>query len=517
MPILGRPSDFNFEAQGISGQERVRRNLSRGQLIEIAIKNGECHLSHSGAIVVNTGHFTGGSPKDKYIADYGQPFDQEINWGKINQPISPNSVDEILHDMLVYAKGKPLFLQDLSAGNHPQYFLTLQIISELAWHSLFCKNLFLPTKNQPGELISHYIIVDLPGFFANKNIPGLNSGTFIILDFERKLILIGGTAYAGEIKKAVFSVLNRLLSELGVLPMHCSANIGKDGQTALFFGLSGTGKTTLSSDPERFLIGDDETGWADEGIFNFEGGCYAKTIGLNAKAEPLIFNASTSFGSVLENLVLDQINRSVDFNDSALSENSRAAYPLEFIPASVHSGQGGHPQNIFFLSADAFGVLPPISLLNEDQVMQYFLAGFTAKLAGTEQGLTKVPQATFSACFAVPFLPLKPLIYATLLQKKLQNYLTKVWLVNTGWIGGNYGIGERIKLTYTRALLQAALNGEFTSSEMVEEDQFHLAIPRQCPGVPDNLLNPSKIWKSLEEYNFQAKQLKEQFEQIENC
>jgi phosphoenolpyruvate carboxykinase (ATP) len=517
MPILGRPSDFNFEAQGDNGQESVRRNLSKEQLIEFALRNSECLLAQNGAIVVNTGKFTGRSPKDKYIVNDGSPASEEIDWGKINQPISPESVESLLQDMLNYAKGKALFLEDLRAGNHPKYSLQLQIITELAWHALFCKNLFLPASDQSEKSIAQFTILDLPGFFADIRIPGLNSGTFVILDFERKLILIGGTAYAGEIKKAVFSVLNRLLPGLGVLPMHCSANIGKDGKTALFFGLSGTGKTTLSSDPERFLIGDDETGWADDGIYNFEGGCYAKTIGLNKSSEPLIYAASTSFGAVLENVVLNSSNRSLDFCDASLSENARAAYPLEYIPGSIPTGNGGHPENIFFLSADAFGVLPPISLLSENQVLSYFLAGFTAKLAGTELGLTKVPQATFSTCFAAPFLPLSPTVYATLLQKKLQMHKTKVWLVNTGWIGGPYGVGERIKLAYTRNLIQAALDGKIKADELIEESYFHLAIPQRCDGVPSAILNPVGTWKSQEEYALQAQKLKAQFEQFKNC
>jgi len=509
MQMLGRPDDFNFEALGIHGQESERRNLTRGQLVEIAVKNGDCRLSETGSIVVNTGKFTGRSPKDKFIVKNGLPSDQNIDWGAINQPIAPEKVQILFQKMLQYAKNKKLFDQDLCVGHHPKYSIAIQVISESAWHSLFARNLFLPQEDQTRYSSPDFTVLDLPGFFAQPEIDGLNSSTFIIIDFERKIVLIGGTAYAGEIKKAVFSIMNKLLPEQGILSMHCSANIGEDQQTALFFGLSGTGKTTLSSDVDRRLIGDDETGWGDDGIFNFEGGCYAKTLGLREENESLIYKASTRFGTILENVVLDPVSRQINFNDSSLTENTRAAYPLDFIGNSVPSGQGDHPKNIFFLSADAFGVLPPIALLTPEQVQQYFLAGFTAKLAGTEQGMQKSPQATFSACFASPFLPLQPKVYAQLLHEKMNQHKTKVWLINTGWSGGRYGVGERIKLAYTRALIRSAIYGELVPGQMIEDPVFHLAIPETCTGVPFEILNPSRTWKNQEDYFFQANQLKE--------
>jgi phosphoenolpyruvate carboxykinase (ATP) len=513
MQILGRPSAFGLESLGLTGQAREFWNLTRGELVEQAVKNGECILSNTGAIVVNTGKFTGRSAKDKYIVNYNQKSDHEIDWGALNQSLNPETAANLLSQIQGYIQNKNIYIQDLLVGADPSYSLSIRVITETAWHSLFSKNLLIEQPKESESTPPNYTVIQVPGYFASPELDGLNSGTFIILDFEKRLVLIGGTAYAGEIKKAVFSIMNRLLPEKAVLPMHCSANIGNQGDTALFFGLSGTGKTTLSSDIDRQLIGDDEHGWGFDGVFNFEGGCYAKTIGLKKEYEPLIWNASQNFGSVLENVAVDPITRKVNFDDCLVTENSRAAYPLKYIPNSVKSGLGGHPKNIFFLTADAFGVLPPISLLDPDQAMYYFLSGFTAKLAGTERGLGKEPEATFSTCFAAPFLPLPPKVYANLLGKKLKEHKTKVWLVNTGWSGGPYDIGERIKLPFTRAMIRAAINDQLGEQTLHKEDVFDLLIPEKCPGVPEEILDPAKTWKDRSAYLVQAKELLRLFEE----
>lgn len=513
MQILGRPSAFGLETLGLTGQAREFWNLTRGELVEQAVKNGECILSNSGAILVNTGKFTGRSSQDKYIVDYGKARDAEIDWGLLNQPVSPEIVNNLIQKFKKYITNKEIYIQDLRVGAHSSYSLSIRVITETAWHSLFSKNLLIQEQGNTLSTPPNYTVIQLPGFFASLESDGLKSGTFIILDFEKHLILIGGTAYAGEIKKAVFSIMNRLLPEKGVLPMHCSANVGADGDTSLFFGLSGTGKTTLSSDSDRQLIGDDEHGWGQDGVFNFEGGCYAKTVGLKKEYEPLIWNASQSFGSLLENVAINPITRELNFDDCSLTENSRAAYPIEFIPNSVENGRSGHPNNIFFLTADAFGVLPPLSLLNKEQAMYYFLSGFTAKLAGTECDLGKEPQAAFSACFAAPFLPLHPKVYENLLGYKLNEHKTRVWLVNTGWSGGPYGIGERIKLPFTRAMIRAVIKGQISEQLLYKDEVFGLEIPKECPGVPSELLDPIQTWKDRSAYLNQAKDLLRLFEE----
>ena len=515
MQILGRPGAFNLETQGITGQEQVFWNLTSEELIEHAVNNGECVLSSSGAMIVNTGKFTGRSPNDKYIVDYGSEYDKEIDWGKINHPISPEKATGIFNKIQKYLQNKGVYIQDLFIGSHPRYSQSLRVLTETAWHSLFCQNLFLNFPDRMVNTSPGLTIIHVPNFFAQPKLDGVNSGTFVILDFEKKLILIGGTAYAGEIKKAVFTFMNRILPALGVLPMHCSANLGEDNNSALFFGLSGTGKTTLSSDAHRRLIGDDEHGWCDDGLFNFEGGCYAKTISLKKEFEPLIWKASRRSGSVLENVAYNPNTLTVDFDDASITENARAAYPLKFIPDYVVSGRAVHPTNIFFLTADAFGVLPPLAKLNIDQAMFFFLSGFTAKLAGTELGLPKEPKATFSACFAAPFLPLRPQIYAELLKSKLARHQTNVWLLNTGWSGGQYGVGSRIKLSYTRAMTNAVLHSQISESLLQLDEVFHLAIPTKIPGVPEDLLNPIKTWKVPAAYLQQAKQLLKLFEENE--
>lgn len=515
MLILDRPGGFPMEAQGRNGQERVFRNLSKGALVQKAIEKGECELSESGAIVVRTGKFTGRSPKDKFIVQYNLESENNIDWGNINQSISPEKTDQIVDLMLRYSKTIPLFIQDLHICKNSTKSLSFQIVSEYAWHSLFAINLFQST---PGEnnFSPDYLLLDFPNIKIDPEQYGLNSPTFIIIDFERKLILIGGTGYAGEIKKAIFTVMNKILPESGILPMHCSANMGEDNSVAIFFGLSGTGKTTLSSDEHRFLIGDDEHGWDNDGVFNIENGCYAKTIGLKSELEPQIFSAVNRFGTVLENVVLDSLTSIPNFDDRSLTENTRAAYPLQYIDGSIRSGRGGHPKDIFFLSADAFGVLPPISLLTDEQIEYYFLSGFTSKLAGTELGLSNEPTVTFSTCFAAPFLPLYPKIYAELLKSKLNISKTRVWLINTGWCGGNYGKGSRIKLAYTRSMVRAAINDQINISSMIEDEIFRLHFPRECPRVPEEILNPAKTWKNIFEYKEQCLRLKSLFDKNVN-
>jgi phosphoenolpyruvate carboxykinase (ATP) len=510
MKTLGRPSAFGTETLGISGQEMQFWNLSTDELIQKVIENGEATVTPSKVVIAKTGKFTGRSANDKYIADYHKPYDAQIDWGSVNVAIDPDKVSALLIEMNDYLKGKEVFIQDLQTGHHPKFGKNIRVITEQAWHSLFARNLFI----RPEEVLQgkpDFTVFQVPSFFADPQKYGLRSGTFIILDFEKHLVLIGGTGYAGEVKKSVFTMMNRTLPEYDVLPMHCSANIGKDGDTALFFGLSGTGKTTLSSDPERKLIGDDEHGWGSDGVFNFEGGCYAKTIKLKKEYEPLIWEASQRYGAVLENVIYDPQSEKIDFDDGSITENTRAAYPLEFIKNFEISGRGNHPQNIFFLSADAFGVLPPIALLDEEQAMYYFLSGFTAKLAGTELGLGNEPQATFSSCFGAPFLPLHPSVYAKMLGEKIKQHNTKVWLVNTGWSGGAYGTGERIKLPYTRALISAALKGKLKAEEMTKDSVFNLRIPRECHGVPDSILNPSELWQDKADFAKKANHLLELF------
>ena len=512
MQTVGRPGVAGLEILGIEGLKRQFWNLSREDLIQQIIDKGDCKLTKERVVIVKTGKFTGRSPNDKYIVNYHTAYDAQIDWGKVNKSIEPEVVNALFAEIKEYLIDKEIFIQDLLVGHHPAFGKAVRIVTETAWASLFACNLFINPK-EGGQKAPDYTIIQVPGFFADPVKYDLHSGTFIILDFEKHLGLIGGTAYAGEIKKSVFTIMNRILPEQSVLPMHCSANIGEKGDTALFFGLSGTGKTTLSSDPERNLIGDDEHGWGTDGVFNFEGGCYAKTIGLKKEYEPLIWNASQRFGAVLENVVFDSSTGKINFDDGSITENTRAAYPLEYISNFEKSGRGGHPDNVFFLSADAFGVLPPISLLEKEQAMYYFLSGFTAKLAGTELGLGSEPQATFSSCFGAPFLPMNPRVYADLLGKLIAEHHTKVWLINTGWSGGAFGTGSRMKLPYTRALIKAAISGELSQGKMVKDDVFGLTIPVSCPGVPAEMLDPIKTWQDKQSYTETANHLLKLFEE----
>lgn len=483
-------------------------NLPMVRLVEQTIQRKESQFTSTGAIAVQTGKYTGRSPRDKFIVAEPSTHDQ-IEWGLTNLPFSPDNYKKLYDDVLEYVKDKELFVLDAFAGAERTYRLPIRVITEFAWHNLFAQQLLIRPTTEIREHQPEFTILCLPHFLANPNVHGTNSETFIIIHFAEKMILIGGTEYAGEIKKAIFTVMNYLLPKKGVLSMHCSANQGPGGDVALFFGLSGTGKTTLSADPNRMLIGDDEHGWSDQGVFNIEGGCYAKCIGLTEEREPDIFHA-IQFGSVLENVVIDKQTRVADYHDGQFTENTRAAYPIHYIEKSLEPSIGNHPRVIFFLTADAFGVLPPISKLTKEQAMFHFLSGYTSKLAGTERGITE-PEATFSTCFGAPFLPLPPQIYAEMLGEKIERYKTNVFLLNTGWSGGPYGVGKRIDLSYTRAMVQAALKGLLELEEYEIDSIFGLCIPKNCPGVPSHLLHPRLTWSNPCAYDEQAKKLAQQF------
>ncbi len=509
-----KPDVEKLEHLGLINLGGIFWNLSPADLIKHAILNNDGDLTASGALSVSTGKHTGRSPKDKYIVNNTPPEDLPIWWGELNKPIEEIKFNRIFRKFRSYFQKRNIYVQDLFIGSHPDYKMPIRIITENAWHSLFAQNLLIvPTKNEYADFIPEFTLIQAEGFKVNPEEDGTSSETFIGLDFSQKLVLIAASGYAGEIKKAMFSVFNYLLPHKNVLPMHCSANIGKDKDVALFFGLSGTGKTTLSSARDRFLIGDDEHGWSEQGVFNFEGGCYAKTINLDKNYEPVIWDAANHFSSVLENVVINKITKIPDFTDNSITENTRAAYPLEFVPNHVEAGHAGHPINIFFLSADAFGVLPPIAKLDPEQAMYYFLSGYTAKLAGTEIGLGKEPEATFSTCFASPFLPLHPSLYANMLKEKIEKHSVNVWLINTGWSGGPYGIGSRIKLPITRALIRAALSNQIQEDEFIQEPTFGLRIPTHCNDVPDEILNPINTWEDKESYAQIAEELKMKFEE----
>ncbi|HEY6448117.1 MAG TPA: phosphoenolpyruvate carboxykinase (ATP) [Acidobacteriaceae bacterium] len=488
----------------------AHRNLSTAQLVETAIARGEGRLAANGALVAWTGARTGRSPRDKFTVEDAEARER-VNWGKVNQPFPPEKFDALLTRVLRHMGERDLYIMDLAAGADPTYRLPIQVICEYAWHALFVKQLFIRPAAQ--ELATHkpeFTVIAAPEFDAVPERDGVRSGTFILTDFTKKIVLIGGTKYAGEMKKSIFGVMNYLLPQRDVFPMHCSANVGADGTTALFFGLSGTGKTTLSADPERRLIGDDEHGWSPEGVFNFEGGCYAKCVDLSPEKEPQIFGA-VRFGAVLENVVLDAKTAEPDYSDIRHTENTRAAYPIEFIANAVIPGMGGHPKNVLFLAADAFGVLPPIAKLTPEQAMYHFLSGYTAKLAGTEAGLGSEPVPEFSTCFASPFLPLAPGVYAEMLGRRLREHSAECWLVNTGWSGGGFGVGKRMSLKHTRAMVHAALDGRLARAEFVTEPGFGLNIPTTCPGVPAELLNPRNVWADKAIYDAQARLLAAKF------
>ncbi len=490
---------------------KVQVNFSVSRLVEEAITRREGILTAQGAFRATTGQYTGRSPKDKFIVE--EPAAREINWGKVNQPLSSHHFERLYQDLMQYVGDKEWFCFRGFAGADPAYRLPIQVFTEFAWHNLFAHQLFIrPTREELAGFEASFTVVAAPGFKADPRVHGTRSETFIVFSFEHRVVLIGGTEYAGEIKKSIFTVMNYLLPQQGVFPMHCSANIGRRDDVALFFGLSGTGKTTLSADPERRLIGDDEHGWSERGVFNIEGGCYAKCINLSAENEPQIWDA-IRFGSVLENVVVDETTRQPDYDDASLTENTRAAYPVDYIDGAVIPGVGGHPEVILFLTADAFGVLPPIARLSKEQAMYHFLSGYTSKLAGTERGVTE-PEATFSTCFGSPFLPLHPSVYAKMLGEKISRHNTRVYLVNTGWSGGPYGIGQRIKLRYTRAMVSAAIKGALEDVTTVTDPVFGLQIPVHCPDVPDEVLQPRNTWSDKAAYDRQVRELAKRF--IEN-
>jgi len=497
--------------QVIKNSSVAHINLSTDQLIEKALEKGEGKLTDNGALAADTGEFTGRSPKDKFsVCD--EKTENTVWWGDVNFKFEPSNFDSLLAKVMEHYKGKELFVRDAYACANPKYKLNIKVVNETAYQNLFAKNLFLrPTEEEAKSQETEWLIMAAPSFHANPAVDGTRQHNFSIINFSRKIILIGGSGYTGEIKKGIFTVLNYVLPhEHNVLSMHCSANIGKDGNTAVFFGLSGTGKTTLSADPERNLIGDDEHGWDDSSVFNFEGGCYAKCVGLTEEKEPQIWNAIKK-GSLVENVRFFPGTNKVNYDDISVTENTRVAYPIEFIDNIAVPSVGPAPKDIIFLTCDAFGVLPPISRLTPEQAMYHFISGYTAKVAGTEAGVTE-PQATFSACFGKAFLPLHPGKYAELLGKKLKaNGKINVWLVNTGWSGGPYGVGSRTKLSFTRAMLTAALNGELDNVEYVKDPIFGIEVPTTCPNVPDEMLNARNTWADKEAYDKKANHLAELF------
>ncbi len=490
---------------GLTNPGRVYAHLAPAALVEQALRRGEGQLTDQGALNAFTGSRTGRSPKDRYIVE--EPtIKEQIWWGAVNRPLAPTVFDRLLDKVTAYLQRRDLFVFDGAACADPRHRLGVRVVTEKAWHNLFARCLFLRLSPEERERFRPDLtIVNACGFLADPVTDGTRSEVFVALSLERRLVLIGGTHYAGEMKKSVFSVLNYLLPQRGVFPMHCSANLGAAGDTALFFGLSGTGKTTLSADPERRLIGDDEHGWSDDGVFNIEGGCYAKTIRLSQEGEPQIWNA-IRFGSVLENVTVDPTTCRPDYDDDRVTENTRAAYPVDFIDRAELLGRGGHPTHVVFLTCDAFGVLPPLAKLTPDQALYHFLSGYTAKVAGTEAGVTE-PEATFSTCFAAPFLPLHPTRYAELLRERITRHQAQIWLVNTGWTGGSYGQGRRMKLGHTRALLRAALGGELAHVPFAPDPVFGVLIPRQCPGVPAEILRPRTTWQDPTAYDEKARHL----------
>jgi len=503
---------IGLEALGIKNVNNVYWNLTTPALYEQIIRRREGVVGHLGPIMVRTGAFTGRSPNDKFIVKEPST-DKFVSWGKVNRPFEEEKFERLFYRVLAYLQGNDIFIQDSYAGADERFRIPIRVITEYAWHNLFARNMFINirTMEEYQNFKPEFTIINLPKFHALPEMDGTNSEAFVLVNFAKKLILIGGTSYAGEIKKSVFTILNYLLPHKKVMSMHCSANQGKEGDVALFFGLSGTGKTTLSADPERALIGDDEHGWSDSGVFNFEGGCYAKVIRLSKEAEPDIYATTRKFGTVLENVVFDTHWRIPDLNDDTFTENTRAAYPITHINNIVQHGMGKHPKNIIFLTADAFGVLPPISRLTPEQTMYHFLSGYTAKVAGTERGLGNEPQATFSTCFGAPFMPLHPSVYAEILGEKINKHNVSCWLVNTGWTGGPYGVGKRMSIKYTRALLNAALNGDLYKVTYETDPVFGLNIPSECTGVPSEILNPKNTWKDKQAYDQKAAELAERF------
>jgi phosphoenolpyruvate carboxykinase (ATP) len=512
--VIDRVPSIDLDAQGIVTPAEISWNLTTAPLVEYAVRRGEGLLAKDGPLVVRTGKHTGRSAKDKFIVR-NAASENAVWWGNTNRPMDPAAFERLYDDFLIALGDKDmLFVADLYGGSQPEHRVRVRVINELAWHNLFIRTLLVrPEADELAGFEPEFTIIDLPSFRADPERHGCRGETVIAVDLEKKLILIGGTAYAGEIKKGVFGLLNFLLPPQGIMPMHCSANIGPDGDTAIFFGLSGTGKTTLSADPNRTLIGDDEHGWSDTAVFNFEGGCYAKMIRLSAEAEPEIYATTKRFGTVLENVVIDLETRELDLDDASLAENSRGAYPIDFIPNSSPENMGPLPKNVVMLTADAFGVLPPIARLTPDQAMYHFLSGYTAKVAGTEIGVTE-PEATFSTCFGAPFMPRHPSVYGNLLKKRIAEAGVDCWLVNTGWTGGKYGVGKRMPIRETRALLSAALDGSLNNAEFRKDSNFGFDVPVAVPGVDGKLLDPRGTWADPTEYDRIAAKLVDLF--VEN-
>jgi phosphoenolpyruvate carboxykinase (ATP) len=498
---------------GLNNLGQVYWDLPTSALYEEAIRRYEAALGHLGPLIVRTGQYTGRLPKDKFLVR--EPSSEgKIAWGKINRPLDPDKFDALKHRLCAYLQGKDIFIENCYAGADEHYRVPVRIISERATAALFARTMFIRELDSEklAQHVPEFTVLHAPSFHADPEIDGTHSEAFVLMHFGKKLILIGGTAYAGEIKQSVFTVMNYLLPQKGVMAMHCSANYGSDeNDVAIFFGLSGTGKTTLSADPDRTLIGDDEHGWSDDGTFNFEGGCYAKVIKLSREGEPEIFETTRRFGTILENVTMDMRTRHVDLDDASLTENTRAAYPITHIPNMTRSGKGGHPRHIIMLTCDAFGVLPPLARLTPAQAMYHFLAGYTAKVAGTEAGI-KEPKATFSPCFGAPFMALAPSVYAKLLGEKIARHNVDVWLINTGWSGGPCGEGHRIKLEFTRAMVKGVLSGVLKATATTTDPVFGMAVPRSCPGVPDEIMNPRNTWKDKAAYDRKARELALMFE-----
>ena len=501
---------MDLTAQGLTPRGCVRRNLSPAELYEETLRLGTGRIAQGGGLVTMTSPHTGRSPNDRFVVEEPQTADM-IDWGPVNMPISQGHYGRLREDLIAHLNGVDLYVRDARAGADRRYGISVRVISESPWHDLFARNMFLRLEARDRDAFApDFVVYHAPSLQADPERHGTNSGAFIVVNFTDRVVLVGGTAYAGEIKKSIFASLNFLLPAQGVLPMHCSANIGDAGDTALFFGLSGTGKTTLSANPERRLIGDDEHGWSDDGVFNFEGGCYAKTIRLSPESEPDIYRATRRFGTILENVILDENTREIDYDSGAITENTRASYPIHFISNAVPSGTGGHPENLVFLTADAFGVLPPIARLSRAQAMYHFLSGYTAKVAGTERGVTE-PKAAFSACFGAPFLPQHPAVYADLLGEKLRSHGARAWLVNTGWTGGPHGVGARMRLSYTRAMVAAAVNGALDDVPERVDAAFGLRVPVCVPDVPPDVLLPRETWADGKQYDEAAAELAAMF------
>ncbi len=493
--------DYALENIGLFNLRKVYWNLPTEALYEEVIFRGEAQIVLQGPIAVNTGKHTARAANDKFIVRESTT-DEGVWWGQYNRPYGTDKFDELYSRLQGFLQGRDLFVQDCYGGADPQYRLPVRIITELAWHSMFARNMFIKPKTHE-EYRRHtpeFTVICAPSFQSFPQVDNTPTNTFIVINFAQKLCIIGNTGYGGEIKKAVFTLLNYLLPLQGIMTMHCSANVGKNGDAALFFGLSGTGKTTLSADPNRGLVGDDEHGWSDEGIFNFEDGCYAKVIGLSEAAEPEIYACTRRYGTILENVIYDPVTRQIDLNDDTRTENTRASYPLDFINNAVPDKMAGHPQNIIFLTCDASGVMPPVARLSPDQALYHFISGYTAKVGGTEIGLGEEPEITFSACFGAPFMVHKPGYYASILKQKILRYQVNCWLVNTGWVGGPYGVGKRISIRYTRGLLNAVLDGQLRDVEYYTDPVFGFLVPKQCPGIPEPVLYPASSWTSDEAY-----------------